>query len=38
METTIETEFNKLHGPHSINPMVLQLLGDIKEEAEELTF
>lgn len=38
METTIETEFNKLHGPQSINPMVLQLLGDIKEEAEELTF
>lgn len=38
METTIETEFNKLHGPRTRNPMFLQLLGDIKEEAEELTF
>lgn len=37
-ETTIETEFNKLHAPHSRNPMFLQLLGDIKEEGEELTF
>lgn len=37
METTIETEFNKLHGPHTRNPMFLKLLGDVKEKAE-LTF
>ena len=37
METSIETEFNKLHGPHTRNPMFLKLLGDVKEKAE-LTF
>lgn len=38
METTIETEYNKLHGSHTRNPTFLQLLGDVKEDAEELAF